>query len=1345
MTATNTWYAWYAEYEWSGPPYGAPMPGDAYAYVGSDATDVLLTWTAAQGALALTNYLVLRGVLDTNTGDYVYSQIATLNTNTTTFQDVGAIQNSNDWNDVYEVEAVYPGNGVSQPAEAYVTTTPPPPTGASATVDSTGTNVLISWTPPQGVTVSNYVILRGIYDTNSGNYDYSQIGQVDAGTTTFEDVGAITGNNSYNNVYEIEAVYPDGSTSYNDYASLPSPPSPPPASYDNIYITAYLVRNGTGRWQVMFSGFPTNSVQTIQLTWTDGNGNTNVQSISTGTLTNGIYSVPDSDAVNFMGDSLSVQLFGPEGEPGQVAQAGVLASDAPYFVDGRQHMKQNLNFLIRAASLYQPFNVYLTPAAVVYQAGDTTLVIVWVEYQGRFNQTATNFAQFGFLYDGPGLDNLWPFTANYQMANCFVDTTRTNLYQLPYGTNQFVFQPNFATNIPAPPVLAHADPYWILQPLFDPWYSPNYDVYPNTTNWGVSVVSFTNGGPMTVSLPNGLNNVFGLPEQAGCAVDGVPAEAWFPGGFLYPIISCIYQILEPGSSVTTEDPGNHEIEFYASWCPAPTLNFVNYYFAPLINPNLNVTNLPPVSQQPFPLPVDDAFNITNQTPPVIVGSVGQPMILGGWAKYSIQGSSPTKYAYLGQYFMTNAFLLNTSGNATTNVAGILSPYGEFFPLQAGAAALVTLPDIDPPYQQGTGVVQIISMNVDANHDGFMDFSYFGPDQTSPSRPFRFWINDDTDSRDYGGNGIPGQGINGDAVWPTFGTDYRSFELYAVHGTRDLVDFFPVYLNIGSLVRALPPSNTVRYVLKQADNAVNFTYTDLTPTNYMNFLRDTQEAEKLTTNKAMIVTADGYVLDNNFIQQIATNNQGIILVEGRTNTTQPLVLEVWQGSSLGSDPFFWHPTNMLAQTKLYLSLSGVEQMFRHKSLMLNPNIPVLPDRLTDASVPNEPDTIDKNFVFLHGYNVLPNEARGVAADMFKRMYWSGSHAKFYAVTWQGADTKGTYPFYNLLTPNYHTNVGNAFLTAPNLANFIATLANTGPVVLTAHSLGNMVTLSAINDWNAPISQYLMLDAAVPIEAIDPTAITNMMIYSTWTGYSNRLYASDWWQLFPANDARSTLSWNNRLGNSGSTIVYNFYSSGEEVLREYDADPPTSVRDKVLTQITDFWNGIPFGTYTWYWQEKGKGTCSQDWFLGSSHGGWKFNTNAPYAYVTNGVITQIPNSQATLIPNSQLKTNAFFNFTSSTITADSALLGSGGSTYANANRNRILSDAIPALSLVAGANLVPRFQASGRNFDMQTFENGWPQGRLNSREANNWHHSDFHEVAYTFTYKLFNQFVTLGNLK
>ena len=120
-----------------------------------------------------------------------------------------------------------------------------------------------------------------------------------------------------------------------------------------------------------------------------------------------------------------------------------------------------------------------------------------------------------------------------------------------------------------------------------------------------------------------------------------------------------------------------------------------------------------------------------------------------------------------------------------------------------------------------------------------------------------------------------------------------------------------------------------------------------------------------------------------------------------------------------------------------------------------------------------------------------------------------------------------------------------------------------MVVSAHSLGNMVTLSAISDWNAPISQYFMLDAAVAIEAIDPTATTNMMIFSTWTGYSNRLYASDWYQLFPTNDARSTLTWNNRLGNFETWTFTIFFP----VARKYCGHtqrPASEFLNKVWTQ-------------------------------------------------------------------------------------------------------------------------------------------------------------------------------------
>jgi pimeloyl-ACP methyl ester carboxylesterase len=1256
--------------------------------------------------------------------------------------DAYADPDNDGWNNLQEFQ-----NGTSPIAF----NAPPAPTGLYAYVDSTGTNVLVSWNSSSGPT--NYVVYRSDYNENTGdNGPFQQVGEVNGNTNSFKDIGLINSANDYNgfySIYELQAVYPGGTSLVSDPSYVYSSPFIPPTYNYNIYLTANLVRNATGRWQVMFSGFPTNSAQTIQLIWFDPNwffDNNNsqvVRNITTSTLTNGIYQISDVDIVTVLAQadtSLSVQLFGPNEEPGQVVQVGTLPNDAPYFVDGRQHMKQNLNFLIRAASLYGPFGGTYNDYS----------------YSLRLNQSATNFEEFSFLYHDTALDNLWPFAANYYLANFLADTTRTNgegaigfgaVGRTIYANTNFNFQLDFNT-IPAPPILTHSDPYWIIQPGFNYWYFYNgYNLYTNTavtTNWGVNLSSSLT----EASLQSGINNLFGLPYNTGCMIDSFNSLTIDPSTGLQYWYG-VYQPLSPGDNITAEYVTNgYSFGAYASWCPAPTLQLTNYYFAPLTGTNMNPMNLLPVSQQPFPLPINDTFKVTNQTPSMIVGSVGQPMILGAWAKYSIRNGSTAsgKYGYLGQYFVTNAFLLNTNGVATTNTAGILSPYGEFFPTQAGLAALVTMPDIDPPHQQGTGVVRIVSVNADANHDGTLDFSYFGPDQTSPSRPFRFWANDNQDIGDYGGDGVPGQGSQGNGVQKING-------VWQVHGRRDLVDFFPVYLNIGSLFQSNTLSAGIsatdtnwQFVLSQADGVLRFAYTDLTPTNYMNFLRDTNKsgvlANALLTTITNVVNG-GVALSQSFVSAIATNNEGIILVEAAAPTTQPLILSIYHG------------TNLVGQTSLYLSISGVEQMFRYKNLLIGAatnQTGLLPDRLTDANVPNEPDTIEKNVVFVHGYNVNSYQARGWFADMFKRLYWSGSHAKFYGVNWYGNDSQGHYV--GGVTANYQTNVVHAFQTAPLLANFIATLTN-GPTVVAAHSLGNMLTLSAISDYGAPVSQYFMVDAAVPMEAIDPsTPINTNMVYSTssapWLNYATALWASKWFNVWPSSDARYTLTWSNRLGSFGSTTLYNFYSSGEEVLRTYSGAPPSNLILLFGAQLVQWIEGQS-GTFVWAWQEKDKGQMSGNTILSSDHGGWGLNENlnSGYVFFVNGLRTNIPPA---VITNSVLQTNAFFD-----MSVDTAMFtaSSSGSAYAQTNRNRILSDAIPAVTLPIGANPVSRLapqNGNNQNFDMQTlYENGWPLGRgapswpAGTTAFGEWHHSDVRVVAYTFTYQLFNKMVTTGNLK
>jgi hypothetical protein len=277
----------------------------------------------------------------------------------------------------------------------------------------------------------------------------------------------------------------------------------------------------------------------------------------------------------------------------------------------------------------------------------------------------------------------------------------------------------------------------------------------------------------------------------------------------------------------------------------------------------------------------------------------------------------------------------------------------------------------------------------------------------------------------------------------------------------------------------------------------------------------------------------------------------------------------------------------------------------------------------------------------------------------------------------------------------------------------------------------------------MSKYFMMDAAVALEAVDGSAaVSTNMIYPDWVGYSNTLYANKWFTLFPSTDARSSLSWSNRLANFRNTEVYNFYSSGEDVLRAYAGTPPPDLFSSVPETIKGVLAGSA-GIYAWAWQEKGKGRAAFDDFLASAHGGWRFNR-----FYDQPVGTRMPPSQANVLPGSQLRTNAFFDFGSlDFFYPDLNLYGANGSQYAAANRNRILADPIPALTLPVGANPVPRLSpqfGENRNFNMpDEFKNGWPSTRI-SEEQQKWHHSDFKDVAYTFVYRLFDEFVNQGDL-
>ena len=99
-------------------------------------------------------------------------------------------------------------------------------------------------------------------------------------------------------------------------------------------------------------------------------------------------------------------------------------------------------------------------------------------------------------------------------------------------------------------------------------------------------------------------------------------------------------------------------------------------------------------------------------------------------------------------------------------------------------------------------------------------------------------------------------------------------------------------------------------------------------------------------------------------------------------------------------------------------------------------------------------------------------------------------------------------------------------------------------------------------------------------------------------------------------------------------------------------------------------------------------------------------------------------------------------------DPQLFGASGSDYATTNQNMLLAHAFPATSLALGKEpLTTKQLPEKKNFNMQSpdFQNGWPASKTEDDGTMDWYHCDIREVAYIYTYKLFNKIVETGGLK
>jgi hypothetical protein len=297
---------------------------------------------------------------------------------------------------------------------------------------------------------------------------------------------------------------------------------------------------------------------------------------------------------------------------------------------------------------------------------------------------------------------------------------------------------------------------------------------------------------------------------------------------------------------------------------------------------------------------------------------------------------------------------------------------------------------------------------------------------------------------------------------------------------------------------------------------------------------------------------------------------------------------------------------------------------------------------------------------------------------------------------------------------------------------------------------MVVGSAIHDWGAAPDNYFMFDAAVPLEAYDGgSQVEPEMEPPDWIQYQPRVWASYWYHntSLPPGDGRGLLTWKNRLGRVGPN-VFNFYSSSEDVLRLQPGQP---------TDKTVLTTAVTQGRYAWAVQEKLKG--DQISFpgakVGTQYGGWGFSPNfSPHPdnlaninrtlNTTDAQLLATPvfnpgfsyddgNTQNPPRPNKETPQWFFDLFDSSK-----------ASNTASVHLNQLLGEAIPALTLPAGANPVEKLISS--NYNMPNFITDlgkWPRP-ASYNGVREWRHSDLKEMSYSYMYNLFDKVVELGGL-
>jgi hypothetical protein len=770
--------------------------------------------------------------------------------------------------------------------------------------------------------------------------------------------------------------------------------------------------------------------------------------------------------------------------------------------DGREHLRQNLVFLLRAAPLASPY--------------------YWSEWNALFPQhheEAGYIASAASVHEGViqnygvRVENRQPVQWNHWFRNYLLETNETGPF------HSFNWDGDFSKSVPAPALLSRGEPYWISQDYLLPSVSVAlFSLWPEwLAKLGV-ILSTNEGSAWTVTYSMTMatsvaQNWWGLSVLPGLGVDTTGWAIDPETGFPHPV-PAQYQTLSPGATI--------------SWSPRPPARYysrfaepefapLGYYFAPVGERWTADGRLEPLA----PLPTFPNFAPTNPTPTLLAAG-GKKLTVGGWAKLGITNGYADKLAYLGQYF-DRAYKVGSNGLPTLDESGVLSPYGEFFPVEAGRFDLTTLPD-GISTSSGWCRVHVVKLALDVNHDGEMNLTWNGPDNTSASRPMQFWVNNDYDRHhrflepdlanvyDEEEDDLEIPMVAGLPV----GMNYPDSDVISSLGgarlipsKRDLEDYTRLW---AAGLRAAYQANTnlifqlsIRGASAADQPAINVVRA-LEPDGATRYLSDALAAQ-LQTNTAylgyMRRVSPGQPVQLNDLFDSITGPSDYFLFCGAAKGKGEIVLSVLLG------------TNVLVETSQWIDLREVSEFCKRWSCgdgSLEPVRELKRHPLYAEFAPPENNQERDYILYVHGYNMKEETKRRWVETTYKRLWQLGYQGRVAGFTWPCTR----------VGVEYDPSEERAWQSGIRLHELLSNLKTAGyRVHVLGHSQGNVVISEALRlaGTNANLVRtYVASQAALPADCYD----TSAPLRALFIGSTPNVYARYW---MSGNSANYPAQWPN----------------------------------------------------------------------------------------------------------------------------------------------------------------------------------------------------------------------------